>query len=304
MDSYKAILDNLYDGVYFVDARCRITYWNRAAEQITGFTANDVVGRACHDNLLKHIDGEGAALCVTGCPLAASLADGQSREAEVYLHHKSGHRVPVHIRISPIHDETGRIVGAAELFSDNSVVSAISGRMAELEQLALLDPLTRLANRRFTENSIDNCVRGLDRYGWTTGIVFLDVDNFKQINDGYGHDTGDEVLRRIATTLLVNSRGFDFFGRWGGEEFLGVVRNVSATQLANVAEKLRMLIAHTTIPVGAESPLTVTISIGATLLQPDDTVESAVKRADHLMYQSKKAGKNRVTADPFPDRTS
>lgn len=303
MDSYKTILDHLYDGIYFVDAERRITYWNAAAEQITGYGHDEVVGKCCSDRLLRHIDGQGTLLCENGCPLAASIVDGQNREAEVYLHHKNGHRVPVRIRVSPIRDDAGRIVGAAELFSDNSAVSAIASRMAELEQLALLDPLTRLANRRFIENSIENCIRELDRYGWATGILFLDVDNFKQINDGYGHDAGDEVLRRIASTLLANSRGFDLFGRWGGEEFVGIIRNLGVAQLASVAEKLRMLIGHATIPVDGGMPLTVTVSIGATLLRSDDTVESAVKRADQLMYQSKKGGKNRVTTDPLPEAT-
>ncbi|HSR36700.1 MAG TPA: sensor domain-containing diguanylate cyclase [Desulfurivibrionaceae bacterium] len=297
MDSYKAILDSLYDGIYFVDDQRRITYWNQAAEQITGYDRNEVIGRCCSDRLLRHIDDTGTLLCENGCPLAAAIADGNNREAQVYLHHKDGHRVPVRIRVSPIRDESGRIVGAAELFSDNSAASLVANRMAELEQLTLLDPLTRLANRRFLENSIENCIRELDRYHWATGILFLDVDNFKQVNDDFGHDIGDEVLRRIAATLIANSRGFDLFGRWGGEEFLGVVRNVDTAQLASTAEKLRMLISHATIPVGTDTSLAVTVSIGATLLRHDDTLESVVKRADQLMYQSKKAGKNRVTTE-------
>ncbi|MEW6593929.1 MAG: sensor domain-containing diguanylate cyclase [Thermodesulfobacteriota bacterium] len=297
MENYKGILDHLYDGIYFVDAERRITYWNQAAELITGYGRDEVVGKCCSDRLLRHIDEQGTPLCEHGCPLTASLADGQSREAEVYLHHKKGHRLPVRIRVSPIFDENGRIVGAAELFSDNSAVSAITSRMAELEELALLDPLTRLANRRFVENAIENCIRELNRYGWATGILFLDVDNFKQVNDVHGHDVGDEVLRRIATTLRANSRGFDLFGRWGGEEFVGVVRNVGAVQLTAVAEKMRMLIAHTTVPSGGEKGLTVTVSIGATLLRPEDTAEEVVRRADRLMYQSKREGKNRLTAD-------
>ncbi len=300
MKRYKAILDNLYDGIYFVDTRRQITYWNRAAEELTGYGAAEVVGRRCSDQLLRHVDAQGTLLCEGSCPLAACLQDGQNREAEVYLHHKDGHRVPVRIRISPIRDVEGEIVGAAELFSDNSAASVITNRMAELEQLALLDSLTRLANRRFMANSIENRLRELDRYGWPTGILFMDVDNFKEVNDTYGHDAGDAVLRQIAITLLTNSRGFDLFGRWGGEEFVGEIRSVDQQQLVGVAEKLRMLISHADIPVGAGALIRVTVSIGATLLRPDDTVEDAIRRADQLMYQSKKAGKNRVSTDPRP----
>jgi len=298
MDRYKAILDTLYDGIYFVDAQRQITYWNKAAEQITGYRAEEVIGHSCFDNLLKHINDAGDELCLTGCPLVASIADGQNREAEVYLHHKAGHRVPVRIRVSPIRDETGRVVGAAELFSDNNIASRMANRMAELEQLALLDPLTRLANRRFMGDTLENCVRELKRYGWSTGIIFLDLDNFKQFNDRHGHDVGDEVLRRVAKTLAINSRGSDLFGRWGGEEFVGVVRNVDTAQLACVAEKIRMLVSHVTLPVDPDgASIAVTVSCGAILLRQDDTAESAVRRADRLMYQSKKAGKNRVTTE-------
>lgn len=296
MESYKAILDNLYDGIYFVDAQRRITYWNNAATTITGFGADEVVGRACFDNILKHIDDTGTLLCKTGCPLAACLRDGQHREAEVYLHHKNGHRVPVRVRISPILDKKGRIIGAAELFSDNSALSAITLRMAELEQLAMLDTLTRLANRRYIETSMEGLIKEMDRYQWCSGILFMDVDNFKQVNDTYGHEVGDAVLKQVATTLITNSRAFDLFGRWGGEEFVGEIRNVNMTQIGKVAEKLRILIANTTIPAGQTS-VQVTVSIGATLVRVDDSVQSIIKRADQLMYMSKKNGKNRVTLD-------
>lgn len=296
-ERYKAILDNIYDGIYFVDAERRITYWNKAAEEISGYLAEEVIGHACYDNLLKHINDAGDELCLTGCPLTATLKDGQNREAQVYLHHKDGHRVPVRVRVSAIRDDSGTIVGAAELFSDNSAVSAITSRMAELEKLALLDPLTRLANRRFLEDSLENRLRELERYRWPTGVLFLDVDDFKKVNDAYGHDVGDEVLRRLATTLLANARGFDLFGRWGGEEFIGEIRNVDADQLAGVAEKIRILVANTTILAGA-TPISVTVSVGATLLRPGDSVASAIRRADQLMYQGKQKGRNRVTLDP------
>ena len=294
--SYKDILDNLYDGVYFVDTERRITYWNAAAEQITGYRSQEVIGRCCAERILRHIDDQGTELCENGCPLTASLIDGENREAEVYLHHKDGHRVPVRVRVSPIKDEQGRVTGVAELFSNNGDKEAMSQRLLELEQLALLDELTRLANRRYLENSLENRIKELDRYQWASGLLMIDIDNFKQVNDTYGHPLGDEVLRQMATTLRNNSRSFDLYGRWGGEEFLGIIRNVDASRLRKMAEKIRILIAHTTVMAGT-TQLGFTVSIGATLLRPGDTVESAVARADQLMYRSKKNGKNRVTLD-------
>lgn len=120
--SYKRILDSLHDGLYFVDPQRRITYWNKGAERITGFLAKEVVGKCCRDNILTHVDGDGRPLCLIGCPLSGTFEDGQDREAEVYLHHKDGHRIPVLVRISSLHADDGSLVGGIELFTDISIL--------------------------------------------------------------------------------------------------------------------------------------------------------------------------------------
>lgn len=97
----EKLLDSLLDGVYFVDnSRC-ITFWNRAAERITGYSKSEAVGTYCSNNLLRHIDCDGRQLCLEGCPLAATIRDGKTREASVYLHHALGHRVPVSGVVDP-----------------------------------------------------------------------------------------------------------------------------------------------------------------------------------------------------------
>ena len=104
---YKDIVDNLYDGVYFVDRDRVITYWNKGAERITGYSAKETLGRACRDNLLNHVTANGIELCKSNCPLAAVMQDGNPREAEVYLHHKDGHRVPIIVRATAMRDAEG-----------------------------------------------------------------------------------------------------------------------------------------------------------------------------------------------------
>jgi len=126
---HEKLLDSLYDGVYFVDQDRRITYWNHGAETLTGYTASDAVGRQCFDNFLEHVDEGGCALCVNDCPLAATIGDGQRREAEVYLRHKAGHRIPVSVRVAPLRDTEGLVVGAVEIFTDVQV-SNYCGRIA------------------------------------------------------------------------------------------------------------------------------------------------------------------------------
>lgn len=124
--------------------------------------------------------------------------------------------------------------------------------------------------------------------------MFLDIDNFSGFNNTYGHDRGDSVLLNIAESLRKNMRKSDFVGRWGGEEFLGVFEVASLEEAAKIGEKIRILIQNTEV-IHDENTVNVTVSIGITLVEPEDTPDSLIKRADELMYESKKKGKNCVT---------
>ena len=292
---YKNLLDNLHDGVYFVDRDRKISYWNKGAERITGYGAQETVGKRCSDNLLMHSDRKGTILCLAGCPLVESMSIGTDRTAEVFLRHKDGHRVPVMVRVAPIRDEQGVVTGAVEIFTDNTPAAAAFDRLAELERLAYIDPLTGLANRRYAEISMGSRLEELQRYGWRFGILFIDIDKFKVVNDRYGHGTGDEVLKTVGKTLQNSVRGFDLVSRWGGEEYLALIANVEGGKLITTANRCRALVEQSSIP--AEPSLEVTISVGATLARPDDSIISLVARADELMYRSKESGRNRVTTD-------
>ena len=132
-DSYERVIESLHDGLYFVNRDRVITYWNKSAERISGFSAEEVVGKSCADNILTHVDGEGKNLCVNGCPMAETISDGIPREANVYLHHRAGHRVPVSVRVSALTDADSNIIGGIELFTDISNQSANELRIKELE---------------------------------------------------------------------------------------------------------------------------------------------------------------------------
>jgi diguanylate cyclase (GGDEF)-like protein len=253
-----------------------------------------VVGRSCADNILVHVNDLGDNLCQSGCPVALTLADGLAREAEVSLLHKAGHRLPVLVRVSPLRDKQGQIKGALEVFADNSSRLETRQRLEELERLAMLDPLTRLPNRRYLERQMEARLAEHVRQGWPFGIVFMDLDRFKAINDHRGHQAGDELLVMVSRSLELNSRPFDLVGRWGGEEFLAIIPNVDLAGLGRVAERYRALVGNCVIFRQPE-PLRVTISLGATLVQTGDSMDSLLARADQFMYQSKQAGRDRLT---------
>ena len=294
-DFYKKLIDNLYDGIYFVDRERVITYWNKGAERITGYPASRVVGHSCRDNLLNHVTADGVQLCLNDCPLAATMKDGQAREAEVFLHHANGYRMPVVVRASPIPDEHGNIIGAVETFSNNERVVNARRQLGEVQQIALTDSLTGIGNRRYLENRLEMAIAENQRFQSSVGLLFLDIDDFKAFNDIHGHEVGDKILRMVVGNLNHNLRLTDTIGRWGGDEFLAILYNIQNKQnLQNIAHKLKNLVERSRLDLDDKS-LTVTISIGATLLNSDDTLDSFIRRADQLMYQSKQSGHNRIT---------
>jgi diguanylate cyclase (GGDEF)-like protein/PAS domain S-box-containing protein len=293
---YKELLDNLYDGVYFVDLQRRVTYWNRGAERLTGYGSQEVLGRSCADDILVHHDTEGGPLCRDGCPVAETLLDGQIREKELFLLHKKGHRVPVTVRVAPMRGGDGAVTGVIQVFSDSSSQTATLSRLAELEAIAFLDPLTEVGNRRHTSMFLDARLNEFHRHNLRFGLLFIDLDHFKNLNDTWGHEVGDEVLRVTARTIGSSLRSFDYVGRWGGEEFLVVVAHANEKILTAIAERTRALV-EASRPSFHTEPLAVTISVGGTLVQAGDTAESIIKRADELLYESKRQGRNRVTLD-------
>ena len=293
-DFYKSILDTLEEGVYFVDRERRVTFWNRGAARITGHASADMMGCACADRLFG-MDEMGCILCQDGCPLLATMRDAQPREAHVYLAHADGHRVPVVLRVAPVRNEQGEVVGAVEVFTDSPPAVRCAGRISELSQALDEDPLTGIGNRRFMERTIAASLSQCHTQKAGAGLLLLDIDRFKQINDRYGHAIGDQVLRMVAHTLRDNTRAMDALGRWGGEEFVVLLNDVlDDGLLESLAEKLRRLVERSMVRTD-QGYVGVTASIGATLMQPDDTLERLLGRADDLLYRSKEHGRNRVS---------
>lgn len=292
---FRQLLDGVNDGVYFVDKERVITFWNKAAERLSGYGRSEMVGKKCFESLFMHLDDNGNALCdPQNCLALQAIRDGRDVTSDVFLHHKNGHRVPVQTRVSPIRDENSEIIGAVEIFNDSSARIAAGQRIKDLEKMAMVDGLTGLANRRFMEMNLHARLAALQRYGWSFGVLFIDIDDFKRVNDTYGHDVGDQVLQMVAKTLQNSLRPFDIVGRWGGEEFLAIVLNTAEEQLCSVANRYRLLIERSGFTLGANA-VKVTVSIGATIAQGNDNVASLVKRVDDLLYQSKSAGKNCVS---------
>jgi len=284
---YRHIIDNLNDGVCVVNSDQTITFWNKAAEEITGYAERDAINSA--SGLLCLLD-------IEGNPLHTKV-DGTPRRIEALLKHKHGHRVPVLINSIPL-QENGKPIGAIGIFAPSAPIVCKDALVEQLSSMAMHDALTGLPNRRYLQSFLEYRLSEYNRFRSTFALLFMDIDDFREINNAYGHDAGDTVLHTFAKSISKATRKSDMFGRWGGEEFVGIYTIKESTDAPIIAEKIRKLVAHMEIP--HKPPLSVTTSVGITVVRPTDTAKDILERADAFMYKSKASGKNRITADAVP----
>ncbi|MGZ3410558.1 MAG: diguanylate cyclase, partial [Xanthobacteraceae bacterium] len=166
-------------------------------------------------------------------------------------------------------------------------------------EMAITDGLTGLHNRRYMESHVSTLVEQAASRGKPLTVLVLDIDYFKAVNDTYGHDAGDDVLREFSLRLKKSIRGIDLACRYGGEEFVVVMPDTDMAVAAAVAERVRRGIATEPFPIeDGKRGIQVTISIGiAGLSQSTDKAADILKRADQALYRAKRDGRNRVVAD-------
>ena len=283
---YRELLEKLHVGIIFVGSDRRITYVNAGVSRLTGYQENELLGTPCWE-LFMPLNNDGSSLSDDDhCPILACWESGNDDRRETFFHHRLGHLIPAAVRVSAM---TGPNVAAMVEIS-----SAAASRLEDIHRSPLQDHLTGLANRFYLESTIETRLAELERYGWQFGVLFIDIDGFKGVNDTYGHAIGDLILISMGTTLLNCMRSCDVVGRWGGDEFLAILPNVGPAELAEVAERYRLFVQETTLPL-QEQKLNVTVSVGGAVAVGQDTLETIVARADFHMYGSKSRGKNCVT---------
>jgi len=278
-----------------VDIEGYIVAWNRGAERMFGHRAVDVIGTKYQDQSIKQLAENGTVLPSAKLPVFLTLRDGQLREDHAYIQHLEGYQISVLIRVLPICNDKNKIIGAMQIFTDSKALIAAREQRKRVSETIFFDSLTGIGDRRHIENRFRFALDDYKLSKVEFGVLFIDIDHFKDLNDSYGHLAGDKVLRFIANTVRHNLRTTDSCGRWGGDEFLALILDINLKGVKTVAEKIRRLIEQTKIQ-GVDTNLGVTVSIGASVSHPDDTVESIIRRTDELMYKSKQNGRNRVTS--------
>lgn len=290
------MLDAVAEGVYVTTASREIIFWNKGAEKITGYASEDVLGKHCYDNILVHTDTSGRDLCLDGCPLQKCIETGQRQDADhIFLRRKDGERVAVYVKASILEIE-GQCYGV-EVFGELREVAGktLADKLQQLSTASIIDELTSLYNRRYVDTILDQQYGLFKRHYQRFGIVMIDVDGFKEINDSFGHLTGNEVLRTVAAALKIGLRSMDVLGRFGGDEFIIVCPLIELEGLERLSERIVYAVQHAVLssPDGVKTPREVTVSTGASMIDyKDKSASDVIARADEALYRVKRDGGN------------
>jgi diguanylate cyclase (GGDEF)-like protein/PAS domain S-box-containing protein len=285
---FNTILDNLFAYVALLDINGIVQEVNKAPLDRAGYRREDVVGQYFYDAPWWNYETQVQEQLIAAIN-SAKL--GKTSRYDVVV--KMGDDfVAIDFLITPIYDESGKIVGLLPTAVDITERKQLE---AELKHQAHLDYLTGLSNRRhFMEQAEVELSRSV-RYDRTLSLLMLDLDHFKQINDNYGHESGDTVLRTFALICQEMLRSVDIIGRIGGEEFAMVLPETGIEKALEVAERLREVIAGTEVSLPDEEKIRFTVSIGiATLTDKNHNINLLLKQADKALYKAKESGRNKV----------
>ncbi|MET0321024.1 MAG: diguanylate cyclase, partial [Duganella sp.] len=290
----RAILDNAHDAFIALDHGGVVLDWNRQAEQLIGWTRAEVIGQPLGAMVLPPLlrrayERDMQLLAERGPGAEASL----SRRVELTLHNRDGEELPVEASLAYVPRSSGHVFIA--FLHD---ISERQSMIASLQDLALRDTLTGLPNRRALMQALPAALQRAQRSSKPCAVFFLDLDRFKQVNDRYGHEEGDELLRQFADRVRGAVRKTDTVGRLAGDEFIVIVEMLASDADAHdAADKLAPLLRQ---PFTLKTTtVTLSASIGVAVHHPDDPqdIEMLLGRADRAMYAAK--GRDR---QPAPQR--
>jgi diguanylate cyclase (GGDEF)-like protein/PAS domain S-box-containing protein len=280
-----SVFDASHEGIIISDTDHAFRDVNRAFERLTGYSRKDVRGQT-PEALLPEKDRQRL-----GGKIRAAMAHKDHWIGELFIRRQSGETFPAELSISAVRDDEGRLSHYVTLLSDVTLRKAQEHRLGKI---ANHDPLTGVGNRRLADERLQHILALARQSGVTFAVCMMDLDDFKPVNDRYGHDAGDHVLKTIAERLQDLIRAEDCLCRLGGDEFLLILREPQGESVfERILEAIR-------IPIRIESGLVrVSSSLGITLCSADcDTdAEGLLRRADRAVYAAKSAGRNRFRFD-------
>ncbi|MDO9106358.1 MAG: EAL domain-containing protein [Methylovulum sp.] len=277
----SVVFEQSVEAVIILDTQERIVSVNRSFTEVTGYTAYEVMGKT------PRIIRSGRQDKAFYRAMWQQINECGHWQGEIWNRRKSGEVYPEWLSISTVRDENGGIVNYVGIFSD---ITERKQQEAHITQLAFFDPLTSLPNRALLMDRMKLALANAERNHQGVGVIFIDLNRFKEINDIHGHDAGDEVLIESARRFQSSLRQGETLARLGGDEFVVIVETDDATKLAIVAERLQQSLTERPILINA-IPLMVGLSAGIAMCPLDGcTCEDLLKYADIAMYRAKKKG--------------
>ena len=276
------------------DVDGNIEYVNPNFTTITGYTSEEILGR--NPRILK----SGLTSIKVYEELWHALISGKEWRGEILNRKKNGDIFWEFASISTISDPSGRITHFVSVTEDISVRKAVEEKIrvlnSELEQLAMTDFLTGLFNRRFFIQRSTDEVKRAKRNAEPLALLMLDFDEFKKVNDTFGHETGDLALQQVASVMSTSLREIDILGRMGGEEFAVLLPNTSLEEALLLAERVRQSIENISFEK-SKGLLKITASIGVAAFTDEmSDIDDLIRNADNALYQAKANGRNCVVA--------
>jgi diguanylate cyclase (GGDEF)-like protein len=284
----RAIIDDLNVGIVLIDQECQVQFVNRAFRRF--WRIPDAFAESRPSLVKLMYQGRG----MTASTVSHYLLDEYLAKQMKVI--QAGEVRPLHIRLANgdvIQFRCKALANGGRLLTYGNV-SELAQQADALERLASVDGLTGLNNRRHFLVLADVEWSRFKRYGRPLGLLLTDIDRFKSVNDTYGHDAGDEVIKAVADTLQKHRRTSDIVGRLGGEEFVLLLPEATPDNALAAAERFRQLVAERPIVVD-ERLIPVTISLGANVARAEVSgIDELLKQADIALYEAKRSGRNRV----------
>jgi diguanylate cyclase (GGDEF)-like protein/PAS domain S-box-containing protein len=288
----QKLLDNMQDAVVFVDGNLQITLWNHGAERMTGIAASSVVQRKWLPELVGMRDERGRAVLDLDDPVALAVKHGEQEILRASIMGRNGRPMTVDLHSMPVVGSDNSIRGAAVLLRDASPQASLEKLCHSLHERATKDPLTQVANRAEFDRTHAMFVAAHLERRMPCSLIVCDIDHFKNINDTYGHQAGDEALKAFASLLKSFCRPGDLVARYGGEEFVILCADCNNATATHKAEQVRKSLSEMPIPaIGGKA---ITASFGVTEVQAGDTPETMLRRSDRALYEAKERGRNMV----------
>ncbi len=277
------VFENTAEGVIITDPEEHILAVNRAFAEITGYTEEEVLGTT------PRILQSGRHAPEFYQTMWAELTRAGQWRGELWNRHKNGQVFPELMTISAVVDSNGELTHYVGVFRD---ISHLKRSEEKLEYLAHHDPLTGLPNRSLFQARLEQCLQRAARHHHNVGLLFLDLDRFKVVNDTLGHSVGDALLQQVAAILSRQVREADTIARLGGDEFVIILEEIpAACDAAHFAERLMTAFSQPILVEGHE--LFVTASMGISVYPQDgEEIEILIRHADIAMYQAKNSGRN------------